>query len=318
MKNYFAVMENIDLIQVNFSPDQLFLLNICLAFIMFGVALDIKLSDFKYLVNHPKAMIVGLSSQLILLPLMTYVLILGFEPAPSVALGMILIGVCPGGNVSNFAVHLAKANVALSVSLTSFVTMGAIILTPISFGFWAAYLPGTEVLAQKIYVSPIKMANIIIYLIAIPLFVGMWISHKFPEITAKLKKPIRTLSLVIFLAFVVFAVIGNYNNIINHLGKVFVLVFVHNILALMMGYGFARLNQLPIKDAQAISIETGIQNSGLALILIFNFFDGLGGMAMIAAWWGIWHLISGFSLATWWSYNNLSDEVSLQDKANQM
>ncbi|MEM9819780.1 MAG: bile acid:sodium symporter family protein [Bacteroidota bacterium] len=314
MKNYFALMENIDLIQVNFSPDQLFLLNICLAFIMFGVSLDIKLSDFKYLVNHPKAVIVGLSSQLILLPLLTYVLILAFDPAPSVALGMILIGVCPGGNVSNFAVHLARANVALSVSLTSFVTMGAILLTPISFGFWAAYLPGTEALSQKIYVSPMKMAHIIIYLIAIPLFIGMWASHKFPDFIARLKKPIRTLSLLIFLAFVVFAIIGNYDNIINHLGKVFFLVFVHNILALIMGYSFARLNQLPSRDAQAISIETGIQNSGLALILIFNFFDGLGGMAMIAAWWGIWHLISGFSLATWWSYRNPPEEVPVREK----
>ncbi len=171
-------MENIDAIQINFSPDQLFLLNVCLALIMYGVALDIKFSDFKYLVDHPKAIIVGLSAQLILLPLLTFGIILLFEPPTSVALGMILIGVCPGGNVSNFATHLAKANVALSVSLTSFVTLGAIILTPISFTFWSGYVPGTENLEQQIYVSPVNMGNTIITLIAIPLFIGMWTNHK--------------------------------------------------------------------------------------------------------------------------------------------
>ncbi len=302
-------MENIDAIQINFSPDQLFLLNICLAFIMFGVALDIKLSDFKYLVNHPKAIIVGLSSQLILLPLLTYAIIVLFEPATSIALGMILIGVCPGGNVSNFAVHLARANVALSVSLTSFVTLGAIILTPISFSFWSAYIPGTDQLEQSIYVSPENMANTIIYLIALPLFAGMWASHKYSDFVAKIKRPIRILSILIFLAFVLFAVAGNFQNIVDHLGKVFFLVLLHNSLALLMGYYFARLNRLNIKDAQAISIETGIQNSGLALILIFNFFGGLGGMALIAAWWGIWHLISGFALASWWSHQKSSPEA---------
>ena len=82
-----------------------------------------------------------------------------------------------------------------------------------------------------------------------------------------------------------------------------------------MGYYFARLNQLPIRDAQAISIETGIQNSGLALILIFNFFDGLGGMALIAAWWGIWHLLSGFSLAFWWNSQRVPVDTEVRERS---
>lgn len=311
MKNYFAPMENIDAIQINFSPDQLLLLNVCLAFIMYGVALDIKFSDFKYLVDHPKAIVVGLCAQLILLPLLTYAIILLFEPATSIALGMILIGVCPGGNVSNFATHLAKANVALSVSLTSFVTLGAIILTPLSFTFWSGHIPNTANLAQNIYVSPVNMANTIITLIALPLFFGMWTTYKFPSFSLKIKGTIRKLSILIFILFVLFAVVGNFQNIIDHLGKVFFLVLIHNSLALSMGYYFARINQLSHKDAQAISIETGIQNSGLALILIFNFFDGMGGMAMIAAWWGIWHLISGFTLATWWNFRNVPAKVPI-------
>ena len=267
---------------------------------MFGIALDMKISDFKYLFKHPKAVLVGLTSQLILLPLLTFALAIGFHPATSIALGMILIGICPGGNVSNFAVHLAKANTALSVSLTTIVTFGAIILTPISFGFWSSYIPGIEKLSQNIHVPTFDMIKTIINLIIFPLAVGMWFNHKYPKFTARIKKGVKILSIIIFLGFVVAATISNYQNIIDHIGKVFFIVLVHNSLALLMGYTFAKINGLSSADSQAISIETGIQNSGLALILIFNFFDGLGGMALIAAWWGIWHLISGFCLAVFW------------------
>ena len=293
-------MENIDAIRINFNPDQLLFLNICLIFLMFGIALDMKISDFKYLFKHPKAVLVGLTSQLILLPLLTFALAIGFHPATSIALGMILIGICPGGNVSNFAVHLAKANTALSVSLTTIVTFGAIILTPISFGFWSSYIPGIEKLSQDIHVPTLDMIKTIINLIIFPLAVGMWFNHKYPKFTDRIKKGVKILSIIIFLGFVVAATISNYQNIIDHIGKVFFIVLVHNSLALLMGYTFAKINGLSSADSQAISIETGIQNSGLALILIFNFFDGLGGMALIAAWWGIWHLISGFCLAVFW------------------
>jgi len=137
-------------------------------------------------------------------------------------------------------------------------------------------------------------------LILVPLSIGVYLNMQHENFANKIKRPIRILSILIFLSFVVFASLGNWDNIVAHIGKVFLIVLVHNSLALMMGYGVARLVRLPVYDARAISIETGIQNSGLALILIFNFFDGLGGLAMIAAWWGIWHLISAFALASWW------------------
>jgi BASS family bile acid:Na+ symporter len=122
-------------------------------------------------------------------------------------------------------------------------------------------------------------------------------------LTEKIEKPIRWLSMAIFIGFVVFAVVGNWDNIKNYIHLVFLLVFLHNGLAFLVGYGFSRLNRLPEKDARAISIETGIQNTGLGLVLVFNFFDGIGGMALVMACWGVWHLISGFALAMWWSRN---------------
>ncbi|HKK80180.1 MAG TPA: hypothetical protein VJ933_11145, partial [Phaeodactylibacter sp.] len=164
----------------------------------------------------------------------------------------------------------------------------------------APLVPGIEHLRNNIYVAPIDMVTTIVQLIIVPLIIGMLFNYKLPRITAVLKKPIRALSLVIFVGFILFAVYANYDNIVNYLHIVFLLVLLHNASALLTGYGWSKAWGLPQEDARAISIETGIQNSGLALILIFNFFDGLGGMALIAAWWGIWHLISAFTLAMLW------------------
>ncbi len=296
-------MENIDVVRINFNPDQLLVLNLSLAFLMFGVALNIKLVDFRNIFRQPRAPIIGLVSQWLLLPILTLALVWMFRPAPSIALGMILIGVCPGGNVSNFMVHLAKANAALSVMLTSISTLAAVVITPLAFAFWSGFVPDTESLREAIKVDPQQMIRTIIQLIFVPLAIGMAINHYLPVLTRKIERPVRILSIIIFFSFVVFASLGNWDNIANYLHIVFWIVLVHNSLGLAMGYGFASLNKLPQSDVRAISIETGIQNSGLGLILIFNFFDGIGGMAMIAAWWGIWHLISGFCLAMWWSRN---------------
>ncbi len=294
-------MDYIDSIQINFNPQQLFLLNICLAFLMFGVALDLRIGNFRQLFRQPKAPLVGLTSQLILLPLLTLALIFLFRPPASIALGMLLVAACPGGNVSNFAVHLAGANSALSVLMTSISTLGAVFITPLYFTLLAPLVVNTSDLRQSIYVDPYDMVSTIVQLILIPLALGMFIHHRFPAFTERIRRPVRFASLFIFVGFVVAAVHSNFDNIVNYLHLVFLLVLVHNAVALSTGYLFARANRLPVADARAISIETGIQNSGLGLILIFNFFNGLGGMAMIAAWWGIWHLISAFALAMYWS-----------------
>jgi len=296
----FAV-ENIDAIKINFNQDQLFVLNISLAFLMFGVALNIWLEDFKKVFRRPKIPLVGLFSEYLLLPALTLLLIFIFRPATSLALGMVLIASCPGGNVSNFMVHLAKANAALSVILTSVTTLAAVIVTPLAFGLWSGFVPHSDSFSQHLFVDPVNMVKTIVQLVLVPVVLGMFVNYKYPDFTKKIERPIRILSIFIFLGFVLFAVIGNYENIKNYLHLVFLLVLIHNGLALLTGYWFARLNGLQKNNVRAISIETGIQNSGLGLILVFNFFDGLGGMAIILAWWGVWHLISGFALAMWWS-----------------
>ena len=144
------------------------------------------------------------------------------------------------------------------------------------------------------------MIQTIFLLIFIPLIVGMLSNHYLPTFTQKINKYVKALAMIIFVSFAVVAIYLKFDDLRNYVHYVFLIVLTHNALALLMGYYFARWNKLPKYSAKAISIETGIQNTGLGLILIFNFFDGLGGMAIIVAWWGIWHLISGFLLATYW------------------
>ena len=297
-------MEDIDALKINFEQDQLLLLNICLAFIMFGIALDLTKEDFLRLFRSPKPAFIGLSSQLILLPILTMSIILAWPMPASMALGLIMVASCPGGNISNFAVHLGKGNTALSISLTSAVTILATILTPITFQLWSSLIPKTSALLTNVSLRPIDMFLSVAQLILIPLIVGMCVRHFLPKVAAKIRQPINYLSLIIFATFIIVALYENIGVMKDYLHIVFWIVLLHNGLALLMGYHWAQLWKLPVADRKAISMETGIQNSGLGLILIFNFFDGLGGMMLIAAWWGIWDMISGLTLAMVWKYRS--------------
>ena len=290
-------MHAIDSVVINFSPDKLAFLNVCLGFLLFGVALDIKLSHFQEIYRYPKAFLTGVLGQLILMPLLTIGLIFIIPMPTSMKLGMILVCACPGGNISNYAVYLAEGNTALSILLTSFSTLMAIIITPIYFTQLAPLVPDSEDLRATIYVEPWQMILTILKIIVVPIILGMYLNSKFPKITDKIKPFMKVSSLLIFFGIVISAVFANVDNIKNYLDDVFYMVFIHNALALALGYFLAKGMRLPDKDVKAIAIEVGLQNTGLALILIFNFFNGLGGMALIAACWGIWHMFSGFGLA---------------------
>lgn len=296
----------LDSIRLNFNPQGLFVLNLTLAFIMFGVALGIKLDHFKKLFKEPKSAFVGIASQFLLLPAITFLLILVLQPSQTVALGMLLVASCPGGNISNFISSLAKGNVALSVSLTAFSTLSAIFLTPLNFEIWGGLYNATSPAFKPISIDPISMFQTVFIILGIPLIIGMWFSHKFPHITEKIQKPIRTVSLIIFMSYVVIALLNNWQYFKSYVHLIFIIVLLHNALALLTGYFTSLSFKLNRQDRRTVAIETGIQNSGLALVLIFNpkIFPAeleIGGMAIVAAWWGIWHIISGLGIAYFWS-----------------
>ncbi|MAM62897.1 bile acid:sodium symporter family protein [Maritimibacter sp. UBA3975] len=282
----------------NFSASSLTLLNGILAVVMFSIAIDLTPRDFRVLARAPKPLVVGLVSQFLVLPALTFLLVLAAQPQASVALGLILVAACPGGNISNFITHRAGGNAALSVSLTAFATVGAIILTPLNIAFWGSlYGPSAEIL-RATEIDPVRIAITVGLMLVLPLVLGVTLNTKRPEITRRLRKPLQWLSMAIFVAFVAVALASNWTQFLAYAGGIIGLVILHNAFALGGGFAAATLARLSPFDRRSITIETGIQNSGLGLVLIFAFFGGLGGMAVVAAFWGIWHAISGLALAS--------------------
>jgi len=305
-------LEVLDHVRLNFSPSGLVFLNIALSFIMFGVALDIKIENFEEILRKPKSAIVGFISQAFLLPAFTFLLVLLLNPTPTIALGMILVAACPGGNISNFISSMARGNVALAVSLTAISTSVAIFFTPFNFALWGnLYINfynahSAAELVRPLEIDKYQMFQTVFILLGIPVIVGLFVSKKFPKLTEKIKKPINKGSLLFFVLMVITMLSANFSQFISYVHLVFIFVLLQNGLAMATGYFFGKLNNLSQTDNRTLAIETGIHNSGLALALIFNpkIFPPemeLGGMAIIAAWWGIWHIISGLTIAYFWS-----------------
>lgn len=301
----FGDMSQLDFVKLNFNQESVNMMNLAIAFIMFGVALSIRPGHFRTVFSNPKPVVIGAVAQYIILPALTYLLVLIIRPSTPVALGMILIAACPGGNVSNLISSVSKANVTLSLSLTTITTVMSLIMTPFNFAFWGGLYAKHSPLLVPISIDPIEMFRTVFLILGIPVILGMFIGMRFPKFSKRMDKPIQAASVIFFIGFIVAALAGNFSIFLKYIHLIFILVLLHNGLAFLSGYAFPRLFKINEIDCRTISIETGIQNSGLGLALIFNprIFPpelNLGGMAMVAAWWGIWHIVAGLVLATYW------------------
>ena len=309
----YEALRQLDPIRINFSASGMHIINIVLSFIMFGVALGIKPGQFKNLFKEPKTYLVGLFGHLFALPLMTFLLVVALNDfiPPTIAMGMFLVAACPGGNISNFMTSYAKGNTELSIGLSASTTLLATISTPFNFAFWGGlYLKfisnKANHLLQPLQIDNLQMFETVFILLGIPLILGILFAKYFPLVTLKLKKPIQYISIVFFISIVVLAFTNNWHLFLKYIFYIFFIVLIHNFLAFLTGYSLGSIFKVSNRDRRTITIEMGIQNSGLGLVLLFNpkIFPpslAVGGMLFITAWWGIWHIISGLSLATYWS-----------------
>ncbi|MBQ2917849.1 MAG: bile acid:sodium symporter family protein [Bacteroidales bacterium] len=306
------IIQHLDAIDVTMGGGSN-LLNVVLALVMFGVALGIKPATFIDIIRNPKSIITGIVCQLVLLPALTLVLImcLGNFISPMIALGMILVASCPGGNISNFITSLSRGNTELSVSLTAFNTAACVFTTPMNFSFWGGlYLKFAEkrMVLPELDIPFWEIFKSIVILLGIPLVLGILCAQYLPKVTAKIKKPFQYFSIAVFIVMVIAIFAGNFDAFMKCIKYIFLVVLIHNLLALGIGFGTSTALKLPYKDRRTVTIETGIQNSGLGLILLLNpaiFPDSgawanNGGMLVITAWWGVWHIISGLTLAYAW------------------
>lgn len=303
-------LESLNELTINFGGGGMLIVNIILAFVMFGVALGIKPQTFRDVFKNPKSVIIGILLQWVALPAVTFTIALILNPliTPMIALGMILVACCPGGNISNFMSSLSNGNTELSVSMTAITTAFAPLITPFNFYFWGSLYSQVIALNSDIPVLVIPflpMLEQIILLLGVPIVLGLLFSRFFPNATKKITKPAQVMSILLFLAMATVSFSQNFQLIVDNIIYVFFIVLLHNASALGTGYLGGTLAKTSIKDRRSLTIEIGIQNSGLGLILLFNpaifppeiWHGHYGGMLFITAWWGIWHIVSGLTVA---------------------
>ena len=303
-------LEALNAVSINFGQGGMTIVNFILAFVMFGVALGIKPQTFKDVFKNPKSVIVGIILQWVGLPAVTFAIALALSPwiTPMIALGMILVASCPGGNISNFISSLSKGNIELSISMTAVTTAFAPLVTPFNFFLWGSLY--SQIIAFKSNIPTLvipffPMLEQILLLLGVPIFLGLLFARYFPNATKKITKPAQVLSILLFIGMVIVSFSQNFQIFLDNIFYVFFIVMLHNASALMTGYFGGRLARVPEADRRSFTVEIGIQNSGLGLILLFNpaifppeiWHGHYGGMLFITAWWGIWHIVSGLSVA---------------------
>lgn len=310
------ILASLDALIIDLGAREMFLVNIILAIVMFGVALGIKMQTFKDVFRSPKSVITGILLQWIALPAVTCLLTIVLNPfiTPMVAIGMILVASCPGGNISNFMSSLSKGNVELSVSMTAITTAFAPLVTPLNFWFWGTLYCRFASVHNDIPTLEIPFMDMleqILLILGLPIIAGMLFSHYFPNGAKRIMKPLQMLSIVLFIGMVavslsqVLAALEPRWEVYASILCALVVVVLHNASALGTGYFGAKLMKLPVADRRSLTIEVGIQNSGLGLALLFNtaIFDPVlwshnGGMVLITALWGVWHIVSGLTVAS--------------------
>lgn len=268
-----------------------------LVLVMFSVALGLRVEDFSFLRDKPLLFVGGVVSQVVVLPLVTFLLILAMRPAASIALGMIVVACCPGGAVSNLLTYLSRGNVAASVALTATSSLLAAILTPTSILFWSHAYEPTATLLKTLEVNPLIFIGQTTVLLAVPLVLGMVVAAKAPDVAARIKQRTTVLGVSVLVGVIIYGIAYFFPVLFPALPLLGGVVVLHNAIAFMTGALAGRALSRVSATRRALTFEIGIQNSGLALVILLSQLKGLGGAAAVAAVWGVWHLVAGGLLA---------------------
>jgi BASS family bile acid:Na+ symporter len=286
----------LDELRIVLNPIGQIALALALMLIMFSISLNLQVKDFAFLLQRRGLFIGGVVAQIIALPLITFVLVLLLQPPPSIALGMFVVACCPGGVVSNLLTYWSSGNVAYSVSLTATSSALAALLTPTLILFWSHLYEPTATLLQSIAFSPLSFLVQTTVLLVVPLTIGMILAARAPDLAKRLQtKAALTGTLGLFVA-IVYGTVKFLPLLMPALAMLFFFTILHNAAAFATGAVAALVLRADIPTRRALVFEVGIQNSGLAIVILLGQFDGLGGAAAIAAVWGVWHLIAGGSL----------------------
>ena len=263
-----------------------------LGIIMFGMGMTMTLGDFKGVLHNPKAVTLGVFAQFLVMPALAFLLCQLFNLPTEIAIGVILVGCCPGGTASNVITFMAKGNTALSVACTSVSTILAPILTPAIFYVLAS---------QWIDINAMSMLKSILQVVLFPIVLGLLARAILKNKVDHYIQVMPLISVVAIVAIVAAIIAGSKAQILESGLMILGVVILHNGLGLLLGYWAGRMFKLPYADCKAISIEVGMQNSGLVVALAAVHFALSPITAVPSAIFSLWHNISGSALATYWA-----------------
>ncbi len=274
-----------------------------LAGVMFTMGLTLKAADFKRILQDPRPILVGVLLQFILMPLLAVVLAKMFGLSNQLTAGLVLVGCCAGGTASNVISYLARADLALSISMTVCSTLVGVVATPLLTGFY---------LSTTINVNTMGMLVSIIQIVLIPVLAGITLSHFFPELIRPLTPTLPAMSVLIILTIIAIVVALNSDSLLEVGALTLVAVVLHNLGGMCGGFYLSRLLGFDTRQSHTIAIEVGMQNSGLGVALALEFFSATA--ALPGALFSVWHNISGSLLASQWSRKRESLDYLLQDE----
>lgn len=263
-----------------------------LGIIMFGMGMTMTVDDFRGVLHNPKAVVIGVVAQFMVMPGLAYLLCQLFQLPPAIAIGVILVGCCPGGTASNVITYMAKGNTALSVACTSVSTILAPILTPAVFYLLAS---------QWIEINAMSMLGSILQVVLFPIILGLIVRSVLKQKVETYIQVMPLISVLAIVAIVAAIIAGSKTQLLESGLLILAVVALHNGLGYLLGFGASRLFKLPYADSKAIAIEVGMQNSGLGVALAAVHFAASPITAVPSAIFSLWHNISGPALATYWA-----------------
>jgi BASS family bile acid:Na+ symporter len=293
-------VEAIDQVPFNFDPRIGLIVGIMVGFLVFAVALDVTWEQLRRVLRSPRAPAIGLLAQFGILPAVAYGAGVYLTDIPSVALGLLLVTCCPGGALSNYLTGVARGDVATSISMTTVSTLFSVVLTPVLFAGWASMNPSTRALLQDIKMDPQQVVMTLLIMLIVPVTAGMLLRARRSDTADRIRVWMRRLAGIVFAVVVAMLILGNITSLALLARVALLPVLLTFVIAVVLGWGLARLAGLVAADRRAVAIEVAFQNVALAIGMGIAFFPSLAGVAAVSILWGVVHLALGSGLAITW------------------
>ncbi|MDP3967811.1 MAG: bile acid:sodium symporter family protein [Nocardioides sp.] len=273
---------------------------VLIAAFLFAVALEVRWGDMREAARQPWVFAAGLVTQFVVIPALTLLLIAALDVPPSVGLGLLLVACCPAGNLSNLLTYRARGDLPLSISMTTVSNGTAVVVTPVALAFWGSLSPRVTDTLAAVELSPVDVLRDVGLLIMLPFAAGILVAHRRPGVAAGARRFVEPAVVTLLAVLVLGGLVSNAGTVVEHVLLIGPAVVLQNLVSLGAGYAVATACRLSTGGRRAMTLEMGIRNTALGLVLAITFFPTLGGVAVTVALWGLWDLITGGVLSSWW------------------